>query len=626
MLNRRKFIKGALAAPAILKLAPMTILDAWGAIGSGGIVAPGVFPEIAALNPVLGPGGAGTTMMPNPFVMYNGSPIGNLFQTGTAITTKAQWYQHRAEVKAMLYYYYSGSFPLNSPVTLSSQLADVTINNTVSGTNYTMKRRTFNLNTGPSSNFPFFINMYLPTSTSTPYGSGPFPTILCCEAGAGWLELDPTSGNSEGPGQAYMNFLINTYGYIFCEYSRDCFSPDMSDLAPASDDTIFTAAPPDCTNHSLSTPVTFPSRNLYRQWPFDRTSGTVPNGGAGLFDLASSSANYQQGLGGWTGYSWNRETAWFLGVMRSIDWLMTLSYVDKAKIASAGISRGSLMAYYVAAFDERIAVALSNQGIQYVSPRYFETSNSFTWYDAGYSGPGGCGTAAGGQPFIPGPNENDPGGTHAQILQPQSTPRQATLWQGAANQPGCTWSGSPAGSGATIAVYGGRGKTTFVTPAMAKAPFDCHTIISLIAPRWLYDVQSLDWSDSACCGAAQDIIAAQQVWTALGISNRTWTRYTDVAISGNQHIMTETHWLAHVQFCEYAFRGVALPASNFTVGSQSIWCNASAPLNTSNSNGATGLTRGYNFTPGGHSALAPIYNALGTDGNKGWTWSTPTLT
>jgi hypothetical protein len=204
-----------------------------------------------------------------------------------------------------------------------------------------------------------------------------------------------------------------------------------------------------------------------------------------------------------------------------------------------------------------------------------------------------------------------------QILQPQYTPRMATFWPGAANAPPATWTGNATG-GATYAVYGGRGLTANVWPLMAAVPFDCHSLIALTAPRYMLDTESF-WTGGAPCGSAQIAIAAQQAWTALGFSNRLWTRYTDVdTVSNGQHEMTQTHWTAMVQFCEYVYRDVPLPATSTTTGSQSIWCNASTPAAT-NVAGTTGNSRGYPTT-------SPIYGGKGADGNSGFGWSTPTLT
>jgi dipeptidyl aminopeptidase/acylaminoacyl peptidase len=45
-----------------------------------------------------------------------------------------------------------------------------------------------------------------------------------------------------------------------------------------------------------------------------------------------------------------------------IDYLVTLSFIDRSKIAVVGHSRGGVTATLCAAFDERIAMGISNAG------------------------------------------------------------------------------------------------------------------------------------------------------------------------------------------------------------------------------------------------------------------------
>jgi hypothetical protein len=85
MLSRRKFIKAGVAAPAIIRLWPELVRECKAALSYNGIIAQNVFPEVQSLSQIQGPGGSRTTQMPNPFLMYNGSPAGNTFINGTAI-------------------------------------------------------------------------------------------------------------------------------------------------------------------------------------------------------------------------------------------------------------------------------------------------------------------------------------------------------------------------------------------------------------------------------------------------------------------------------------------------------------------------------------------------------------
>jgi hypothetical protein len=166
----------------------------------------------------------------------------------------------------------------------------------------------------------------------------------------------------------------------------------------------------------------------------------------------------------------------------------------------------------------------------------------------------------------------------------------------------------------------GTDLTKTVWTSIGTCPFDEHHVVALIAPRYMMSTESLGWEASCCCGVAQHVICAQTVWSAMGLSNRVWVRYTDVdTVSNGQHEMTQTHWTAMVQFCEYVYRGVPLPATSTTTGSQSIWCNASTPTAT-NVAGTTGNSRGF-------PTYSPIYGGLGADGNSGFAWTPPsTLT
>ena len=164
MLNRRKIVKAAVAAPAILKLWPGLIREAQAVLTPTGLVPAGTFAEASALPNIPGTGGATTTQFPNLFKLND----------GTAITTKAQWAQRRAQVKELYKFYWIGHFPGPSPISVvSGYPVDTPI--TTSGVG-TMTQRTVYLRTGPGGAIPFWLNMYLPSSGSGPRLSAPVTT------------------------------------------------------------------------------------------------------------------------------------------------------------------------------------------------------------------------------------------------------------------------------------------------------------------------------------------------------------------------------------------------------------------------------------------------------------------
>jgi hypothetical protein len=621
MINRRKLIRAGIAAPFVCKgLWAALEEECRAAISIDGVLPQNYFPDPGSLAAVQGPGGSGTTQMPNPFVMFGTPNTSTMFQSGTAITTKAQWWQHRAELKAMITHYCKGSMPPRSPVVVTQQLADVN----VTSTGGTVTRRVWNLASGPdpANRLPFFLVMYIPQNTGTPYGSGPYPTIMTVNGSSSPLQFEPSAGYGSSPGVETLTTLVNTYGYIICEFGKDCICPDEGDLAPSGDDAVYTTAP-NGENLLLGTFQQAP-KALFQLYPFDRTSGPVPNGGTGIFDLTSASMNYQKGMGDLTGYGWGRDGAWLWAAMRCIDFLFTLSYVDKGKLCTTGVSRNNTFGNWLVALDERITVGLPNQGTWNESSRYQENTGPFNWLQQSlpqmneiYGPVQGC-TVSG------------------CALQPSTgmlhinntwNPRMCLWWPGRANT-------GPVPGTKAVSVYGGRQSTTVgggvpagsdltqtVWSSIATVPFDMLTIVALIAPRYMMTTESLLWEVSNCCSVAQTLIAAQTVWTALGLSNRLWARYTDVqsvfngSLNVGGHEMTQTHWTACVQFCEYCFRGVALPATSTTSGSQSIWCNASTPSAT-NVNGTTGNSRGF-------PATSPILGGKGNDGNVGFAWTPP---
>jgi hypothetical protein len=165
--------------------------------------------------------------------------------------------------------------------------------------------------------------------------------------------------------------------------------------------------------------------------------------------------------------------------LRALDYLFSLSAVDKNKVATVGISRGSYPTMMAGAFDERVAVVLPNQGIQ--SYRNEEHA----------ANTGNCVICSG-------------------SINGNSNVRSATFTGGAAVTP----------LGAQVAIHGN----------LAKLPYDWNIIMGLMAPRAFYNWESLIWDKSSPRGQTQAFHAGQPVWTALGVtpSSRTQIRYTDI--------------------------------------------------------------------------------------------------
>jgi hypothetical protein len=476
----------------------------------------------------------------------NTTQLPNLFVMldGTPITTKAHWAQHRAEIKQMIQFYNWGHVPPPSPVNVVGSPQDTTLSTAGVGT---MLSRLQNLSTGPGGVIPFYVQMYIPQNS----GPGPFPVILTGEAQWSPLITTPTSPhNSAGLGQTALNTLVNM-GFILAEFQREMFSWDIGDLG--SDELIWTTNLPNC------------GTNLFKSYPFDRNSGppiTIPNVTSGL----NTPPNV--GLGGLTGYDWGVEGAWVWGGQRAIDYLMSLSYVDHNKVAVCGISRGSGFPFYDAGVDERIAISMPNQGIGLVGTRCQEAAGANSW----------------------GINSPTPNGAVAQYY----SPRWATL------QGGTTSLGA-----SSVAPLGGRGQTASIYPNCGRLPWDAHTRMALIAPRAFLGTEALFWSQSSPCGVAQEFLAGQRAWAALGApTTRAYIRYTDVdTVGSGGHEMTQTHWTAMVNFCQYIYYGTPMPADNFTAGSRSIWCSSAADFQNKYS-------------------ASPVYGGL----PAAYNWSTPTLT
>jgi hypothetical protein len=257
-INRRTLLRSALAAPAIIKLWPALVREAKAICTPTGLGP--TFTEVGSLPQIL--------QHPNPFVLND----------GTAITTKLQWEQRRAEFKQMIQYYEMGHMPPPSPVSVVS----VDDNETITTSAGTMNHQHVNLKTGPGGALPFTMNLYIPQNS----GAGPFPVILTGEMAWSPLITNPVVGTDACLGPVNLNNCVNR-GYILAEFSRDDFSLDWVD---DGGDVIFNS-------------------KVYPLYPFDRISGTPVS----IPGVTSSccGGTPPTGLGGLTGLR--------LGPLRSLD-------------------------------------------------------------------------------------------------------------------------------------------------------------------------------------------------------------------------------------------------------------------------------------------------------------------
>jgi hypothetical protein len=396
--------------------------------------------------------------LPNPFVLNDGTPI----------ITKVQWQQKRAEIKQIVQYYEVGHFPPPSPVSVVS----IDVDETITTTQGTMNHKHVNLQTGPAGALPFSMNLYIPQNS----GSGPLPALLTGEMAWSPVIATPIAGRDACLGPDNLNVLVNR-GFIICEFSRDDFSLDWND---DGGDVIF-------------------SSRLYPLYPFDRSTN---------------------GLGGVTGYDWGHQAAWHWGFMRAVDYLFSLSYVDKNKVGVTGISRGSGAPVSAAIFDERIAASLPNQEGP-GQTRYMEQDD---------------------------PNRGRTGGNGGYA------PRRSTFT-----------------GGSTSVTCLGAQKS--ITSNNAELPFDQNIYMVGCAPRAFYICDSLIWNTANPRGTAQGFLAGRQAWTALGApTSRCQIMYSDInTTSSGGHEMTYTYWKAMLDFLDFIYHGTALPADNLAPGSISTF-------------------------------------------------------
>ncbi len=240
------------------------------------------------------------TQYPDPFVMLN----------GTAVRTLSQWNQHRTELRSLEDFYIYGHAPPGSPVSVVSQQPDQIIGR--------MVYRYFNLRINtPGGPLSFFVDLYVPIPSSCGAfsngvpASGPYPVILSGEASWDPVITPFSDGNTNASvGQANLETLV-CRGYAVAEFGRDNFSPDNRDV-----DNVF-------------------QHGVFPLYPYDSH--------------------------GVTGYDWGIMRAWAWGYSRSIDFLETLPYIDRSRIAIIGHSRGGQTATIAGEIDTRVALTIDSQ-------------------------------------------------------------------------------------------------------------------------------------------------------------------------------------------------------------------------------------------------------------------------
>jgi len=178
---------------------------------------------------------------------------------------------------------------------------------------------------------------------------------------------------------------------------------------------------------------------------------------------------------------------WAWGYQRTTDYLYTLNIVDKSKISVTGHSRGGKAALLAGAFDERISLVAPN-----------------------------CSGASGSGPI----RFADTG---AETLDDIVT--RFPFWF-------CS------------------NFKYFMGTEKYKLPFDQHSLVALIAPRAYLCTNGLDDKWANPVGTAQAHIAACEVFTALGASEKIGIYYVK---SGHDHNIDK--WIALVDFADKVYYG-----------------------------------------------------------------------
>jgi hypothetical protein len=374
---------------------------------------------------------------------------------GTSITTKVQWAQRRAEVKQLIRYYLLGHEPPPSPVNVVSSSDSV-----ITASGGTMNWRQVSLTTGPGGGVPFTMNVYFPTS-GAPRFPGPYPTLLASEKSWSPVAANGSTAQNSSIGVNNLQTLINR-GYVVAEYGRDDFSDDLN---------------------------------------------ANPNGVMNLYPYDGN---------GVTGYDWSYMTSQSWAYSRAIDYLFTLSFVDQAKLAVNGHSRGGECSGMCGAFDERVAVTISSQGgITYL----------YRYVDSG-------GTDGQANSF------DDQHGNFPQWYNNRST-----------------------GFLGNRRVADGP-NISFMSGPIDRLPFDWHQVVGLCAPRAYLAVDGLNSSTEGPMSTQMAFVAAQEIWKALGVTPSSKTsmfasNITSYIPSG--HEMSYIYWKADVDFLDFVFFGIPLP-------------------------------------------------------------------
>jgi hypothetical protein len=225
------------------------------------------------------------------------------FNSGLRAADRAQWFMRRAELKEQLCYYQFGHVPPPAAVTVVSTDTDVVIG--------PMTKRVVHLKIGGS--IPLDVLLYIPNSGG-PFpngipGPGPYPLLLGSDESWSPIEGPFSASENASVGTGDLQAMVSR-GYIVASFGRDQISLDTND---------------DGFNFSQ-----------------------------GVFTL------YPHDVDGVTGYDWGVLMAWAWGFSRCVDFFMTLSYVDHAKICVTGHSRGGKAALLAGALDERIALVGDN--------------------------------------------------------------------------------------------------------------------------------------------------------------------------------------------------------------------------------------------------------------------------
>jgi len=269
--------------------------------------------------------------------------------TGSKVTTRAQWQRRREEMRSMLAYYAIGQMP-PPPGNVKGKLvkSETVLDGTV---NYRLVHLTF----GPGEKLALDIGIF------TPSEGGPFPAIILqggTPPGATALPRLP-----QGPNQGRGEDVLLLVG-----------------PAPGSE----TAATPG--RGAVSVPVTAQSTAMQRADVFRRGYALVlfnPNDCAEDTTLRNADGSWAfrntRFYPAYPGYDWGILAGWAWGAARVADYLETDRALDRTKLIITGASRNGKSAMVAAAFDDRLMgapVVTGGGGVgayRFAGPRRSET-------------------------------------------------------------------------------------------------------------------------------------------------------------------------------------------------------------------------------------------------------------